>query len=288
MNTAFLIEDRMDVLTTTSDLLKENGFRVISADGFDKAYNIFRRKASEINVVITDCRLDEEDDENEDGLKLARFIKKASPKTPVIGVSAYDKFKKGYRYFDLFYEKGEPEEENDFFTNIPRIAEKINEFQKEENTKTPKLLLDIKRKYHITNSDFRTLVQNRHLTPSVEKALLAAHVHSDTHSMELSTDDEVQKKYPVVISPEDGAKRSFDINTPFIAIMTQYDEFSMAELYGFPMIYTYGENENIARTELIELLKEYHEELNETESDLNNTPDVVRFSLYLKELFKDS
>jgi CheY-like chemotaxis protein len=281
MNTALLVEDLPDIKKTTSEMLRKDGFNIISAGNLIDAKKIFQRRASQINIVIADCRLDEGDPSNIDGKKVASYIKKLNPDLPVVGVSAHKQVDTSM--FDVYYRKGGVSGPKNFFDNIDAIKSLAEKYRQRHQKDLPSALIKIKNKYNIDDNDFRTLVQHHQLTPSIEKSLLAIYKSSCLAS-ELEKKG-LKKQEVNLISPDDPNMRSYNFRNPFICVASFYKDFVIAELYGFPMIYTYGDTYESALADLVNLLKDYFEELHHNKQEAKNDPDVVRFYCYLMEIF---
>lgn len=285
--TILYVEDIKKLQVTTTKILKEYGFRTICASNKADAMKIFNRQSSEINAVISDCRLEDSDESNRDGLDVAKFVKTRDPEMPVIGVSAYKNFSDQADHFDLYFEKNETEPEKDFFSNIHKISELIEIQSSNCLDLIPEQLLNLKSKYQINDRDFRMLASNRTLTPSIERALLALHKSSDDvfdKNSAKSSDEIIPIQHTKIISPESIEGKFVELKNPFIVVITVFRDYSMVELYGFQMIYTYGDSINESINEMMILLKEYFDELN-SDDTTENSVDVIKFNSYLKELF---
>jgi signal transduction histidine kinase/CheY-like chemotaxis protein len=87
------IDDEPMVLNTMQELLRAGGHRVTGLSGGEDAVRRFRAEQAEgrgYDVVITDLSMP-----NMDGIQVAREIKRASPRTPVILLSGWGSFSDG-------------------------------------------------------------------------------------------------------------------------------------------------------------------------------------------------
>lgn len=282
--TALLVEDLEEMRRSYAWHLKEQNIRVLEASDKDSAIKIYKKWASHISVVLTDWRLVDSNAEDNGGIELAKEIKKLNPEQPIICMTAYHRPEElaGSDIFDKFYEKSPSDDSDGFVPNIPNIINFSKEKEKCAKQKTPQGLLNLKEKYRISDQDFHFLVQNRPLTPSIEKALLAFHVSSEI-DFDKQSDINDCIGMPLIINPNDSRfKGSELLASPLIVVTKNQEEFVVAELYGHPMIYTYGASQKESISLLIDLLQEYFSDLNSGESDMTN--DVVKFSNYLSEL----
>src|SRR6266568_7604935 len=82
--TILVVEDEGFVRQVTSELLRESGYRVLSAANATAARLLFMTSANPIALLLCDSVLP-----GENGLSLARALRRMSPKLKVVFVSGY-------------------------------------------------------------------------------------------------------------------------------------------------------------------------------------------------------
>lgn len=283
--TALLVEDLDETREMYAWHLRKNNIRVLEAENKEDAIKIYKKWASHISLVFTDWRLVDKEEDDNSGVELAKEIKKLNPDQSIICMTAYHRPEEvaGSDVFDGFYEKSPSEDREGFLFNLPKIIDLSEERRKREKEKIPQELLAIKEKYRISEQDFHVLVQNRPLTPGIEKALLAFHISSEIDYEENKEEYLERIGKPILVNPNDKTVvGSEKLAAPLIVVVKESEGYVIAELYGHPMIYTYGGTDKESISLLIELLMDYSGELEEDNECA--TKDVVKFSNYLAEL----
>ena len=82
-DTILVVDDERNLLTVIDELLRIEGYEVITRDDPRKALDIFKEDNS-IDIVITDIRM-----KGLDGIKLLKLMKDIKPQVPVILITAY-------------------------------------------------------------------------------------------------------------------------------------------------------------------------------------------------------
>jgi len=82
-----VVDDIRDWQITISGLLKDNGFDVATAGSLDDAILLLEK--NDYALALLDLRLDETDEGNVDGLKLAETIRNRWPKVKIVIVTGY-------------------------------------------------------------------------------------------------------------------------------------------------------------------------------------------------------
>jgi CheY-like chemotaxis protein len=82
-----IVDDLPDVRVTLSGLLSDEGYDVRSASSREEALRMIA--ADRFDVAILDVRLDETDEDNQDGLLLMHDIKDETPETVIIILTGY-------------------------------------------------------------------------------------------------------------------------------------------------------------------------------------------------------
>ena len=87
MNTILVVDDEPNYLIVLSELLKEEGFEVITAEKGEDGLKIV--KDTDLDLVITDMRMP-----GMDGLELLKAVKKYNNELPVIMITAFGEVEK--------------------------------------------------------------------------------------------------------------------------------------------------------------------------------------------------
>ena len=82
-----VVDDIKDWQTTISGILQDNGYDVSVAGSLDDA--ILLLNADEYTLALLDLRLDETDEDNVDGLNLAKIIRDRWPRVKIVIVTGY-------------------------------------------------------------------------------------------------------------------------------------------------------------------------------------------------------
>jgi CheY-like chemotaxis protein len=82
-----VVDDIKDWRTTISGILQDNGYRVDAADSFQKAIELLTLNI--YDLALLDLRLDETNEDNIDGMELAKIIKNRWPHVKVVMITGY-------------------------------------------------------------------------------------------------------------------------------------------------------------------------------------------------------
>ena len=88
MKTLLIIDDQLMYLKSLEFALKKN-FTVLTAANYEEALEKLKK---EVNIALIDIRLDENDKNNIDGLKILEWIKMNKPEISAFVMSAYREF----------------------------------------------------------------------------------------------------------------------------------------------------------------------------------------------------
>ncbi|MBF0370473.1 MAG: response regulator [Magnetococcales bacterium] len=283
--TALLVEDREKLREQYARSLRKRNIKVYEADSKSSALRIYRRLASQIAVVLTDWRLIDNDENNNGGMELAESIRSLTPEQVIVCMTAYHQPQEVAPpdLFDMFFEKSPAEKKRSFTTNIPKIIDFVSDREKRKRRAVPESLVQLKKKYRITDDDFHKLIQNRSFTPSMERAILAFHNSNDMEHDPKTDPGDFQ--VPKMIDPGCSISGSERLKVSLLVVSKEIEGHYVSELYGHPMVYTYGETEQESDELLLELLFEYYEDTCSEDGGIQSK-DVVNFSHYLKELFE--
>ncbi len=299
-----LVEDNEHLLPNYADELNRKGAYVRVAVNDDEAIRIFNRHVSTISAIVTDMRLhDGSSSSDHSGGEMARRIKKSVPDLPIYCISAFDE-SPDYPIFDRFFEKNTEHGPTSFLENLPTIVESARRYDSQRFAAVPEELHALKRKYQISDIDFVQLVGNRRLSELEETALLVyqsalenAEGLSELHQP-MSTEGSAEVLF---VSPDYAKLLGFDVDLkrplPIVLQRLMFEPVPgepettpsvwMAELFGFPLIYTYADGKDEAIVHLIRLLFDYKQQI---ESGLpisrdGRNFDYIRFTAFLNMLF---
>ena len=88
MKTLLIIDDQLMYLKSLEFALKKN-FAVLTAANYDEA---LEKLKNAVNIALIDIRLDEDNENNIDGLKILEWIKMNKPEISAFVMSAYREF----------------------------------------------------------------------------------------------------------------------------------------------------------------------------------------------------
>jgi CheY-like chemotaxis protein len=124
-----VVDDLPDWQKTLSGLLRDNGYEVKAVGAIDTALQALEHEY--FNVAILDVRLDESNEDNQDGLALMRQIKERWPSVEIIILTGYAKVSMaqkalnadagGDRYAHSFLEKTQT---NELIKQVKKACEK--------------------------------------------------------------------------------------------------------------------------------------------------------------------
>lgn len=83
-----IVDDQLLYLKSLEMALKKH-FEVVGAPSYEKAIELLEK---DVDIALIDVRLDENDDQNIDGIKILEWIQKNKPQIPVFMMSAYREF----------------------------------------------------------------------------------------------------------------------------------------------------------------------------------------------------
>ena len=83
-----VVDDIKDWRTTLSGILQDNGYKVDVADSFQKAVEFLTLNI--YDLALLDLRLDETNEDNIEGLELAKIIKNRWPHAKVVIITGYE------------------------------------------------------------------------------------------------------------------------------------------------------------------------------------------------------
>jgi CheY-like chemotaxis protein len=285
-----LIEDELPLRGIYADELQASGAFVRLASDDEQGLDAFRQYVSSISAVITDMRLRSDSDEDHSGGEMAQKIRKMAPDLPIYCNSAIDVEKLFPSVFDGYYTKGSRE----IYKKFPEIVRRALSYENERFKSFPENLKALKDKYRISDVDFFDLVGNWRI-PDLERAalllfhesaLIAESRHAGGGVPALSGSD--QEKTIVFVSSDYAEwMKEFNIQRPIPIVLERTEDVWVAELFGFPLIYTYADDKEEAIQYLLKLLLDYKQQMTSgarMSSDGRNI-DYIRFAAFLNVLF---
>lgn len=90
VKTILVVEDEAFVCEVTCDILKHSGYRVLRAEDAATAKKLFSRCSDQIDLLLCDAVLPDED-----GMSLARTLRRQSPTLKMIFASGYPRAELG-------------------------------------------------------------------------------------------------------------------------------------------------------------------------------------------------
>lgn len=91
MKKLLIVDDQVLYLKSLELALKHR-FVIKTAMSYDESLGKLKDEKDDIEIALIDVRLDEDDDENIDGIKILEWIKANKPNIPVFMMSAYREF----------------------------------------------------------------------------------------------------------------------------------------------------------------------------------------------------
>lgn len=278
MTGILLVEDRLENRNSYAILFKRQGFEVYEAEGYKDAINFYQRAASKISGVITDIRLDESKVKERAGTELARTIRVYDKDIPIIGISAFDLDQPSDDVFNLLLKKSSTDSTKDFLCNISNITNIFEDYEAAKFSDAPVKLMNFKKKYSISDKDFKYLISSIPLSEKLSETMI--NLHEIAYS---SQDDSVKDIDLEIIEPDSklGNKYNLKKSLPIVIVETLENVF-LAEVYTLPTIFTYGQSREEATNLLLDSLTDYSSELEDIKEE---NLDIIKFGRFLKGLF---
>jgi CheY-like chemotaxis protein len=279
---ALVVEDKPASRERRVKLLETSGFIVFSAASSQGALQEVRSVPS-IDIVVTDINLDPESATDKSGLALARSIRSENLSMPIIGYSAW--FSEGelgsieLKVFDDYLPKG-ASTPDELLARVERWRGKALGHRKERATWAAAELERLRQKYGTPHPNFTTL------------RLLELDSGHKTSSDEPSAEDILRRSGYRLRIIEPGTSRPLlndaeaKIISPLVVWLKQESDITIAEIYGYPALYGFGDNEEQALTQVLLLMRGFYQEL-VVEAPTDEALSVVtrRLRDFLKHVF---
>lgn len=89
MKTILIVDDQLLYIKTLEIALK-NQFKVLLAQSYDESISLLSQQ--EIDIILADIRLDNDNPENADGLRIIEWVAINKPRIAAFAMSAYTEF----------------------------------------------------------------------------------------------------------------------------------------------------------------------------------------------------
>ena len=266
---------------------QEAGARVLSAANTEDAYRIFQRQSSEISALVTDIRLSDEQEFDLSGVELARRIAAAEPDLPLYGLTAFEpQVGEGVLHRVLRKTVRDSSDPDSIYKHVNVIVEDARRFDEGRFGGVPEELLGLKQKYRIASADFERLVSSWRVGDLGRLALLAWH---DSRAQPAAQPEE-QGSTTIRFVPHGTPVANGQRLRGDMAVVTREANGGViAELYGMPLVYGYGETPAEAVRALLEHLLNLQHTIGDPDQFSDTSlVDVVRFRAFLSLLFESA
>jgi len=271
---ALVVEDNPNARRATIDLLEANGFSALGVGSADEALKEIKGAPS-FHLILSDINLDVSRPRDKSGIALARAIRNVNMDVPVIGYSSAfadeELSREEWHIFTEHFAKGASGAAQ-LGKHIARWKKKAGEYRASRNAWAKQELERLRAEYPVAEAGFSTL---RFLIPGrmepggrlenndelLRKAGYRVHVIERGVSRPLVTDDSASVQNPIWV----WLKRSGDA--------------TVAEVYGYPELYSYGEEDEEAVRNLLVLMDGFYQDLRKDESASGVTARLREFLL---------
>lgn len=287
MTTVLVVDDEEQIRQIHRDYFVNAGVSVLLAKDRVEAIALYKRYSRVISGIVSDLRLENDDDPNDvSGIGVAREIKKLSPGIPTACVSAFGYEEKiADRVFDYTYRKGSNDNTLSLEDNVAKLVRQFDLYESRRYSKMPQRLRGLQAKYRIGEEDFLTLISALPVSTKSQTALLQIHEFLDGDV----SDDDGNLVGIRFVEPESdiGGHYALQRSVPIAVRSSPEGDEIVAELYGIPSVFAYGESEPEAVSGLLDSLTQYHSDL-QAEAIGSADQQILRFNRYLKEIFSPS
>lgn len=284
-----VVEDEPDARSIIANELQGQGARVLLAENDSEALDLFYRHASSIDAVVTDMRLRSKRKDDHSGGELGKKLKQIAPRLPLYCNSAIDVYKE-FPFFEKYFIKGSASKREDIYQNIPDIVQSAAAYENTRFAEIPESLVRLKQKYQISDVDFFELIGSRRLPELERTALLLFHkALEQAEGSELGENPPPQTEIAEISFVRPGTKEAegIPLRKAVPIVVERTGDIWVAELFGFPLIYTYAEDRQEAILNLLNILLEYKAaSKSDFASGARGGSDHIRFSSFLKLLFE--
>lgn len=283
-----IVEDLPKQRAALASVLEGEGILVRSAAGYDDAIAIYERHVSTIGAVVADIRLDDNDIDDKSGINLAKDIKSMSPRLPVYTNSAHDNLDEEIDFVDFRFVKATPEDKFNILKNTEKIVAAAKEYDENRYKSVPGELLKLRDKYDISPQDFTKLLSAWRLS-DIQKTAVCL-VHQSIHEADTEVNAPIKEHMNLqFIQPSKDSETLSKLTQQIPVFMSKENGYWVAELFGFPMIYTYSNTRDNALNNLVDSVYELHCSLNADKVECTDQrADYLRLRSYLSNVFEES
>lgn len=238
-----IVEDRAPSLDLRLRLYRNAGFTAIGVTSPDDAIREIGASPS-VDMVVTDVNLLPDRGDDKSGVALAKYIKSVRGKLPIAGYSAY--FNTGemqpdeIELFDLWMPKGSRGTEQ-IEAEVIGCRELALEHHRARRDDADETLSLLRRRYEVERPEVETL---RRLVPG----------EGDAAEVESALRDAGYRLRLVDAG-------SHGLAEPFIVWLMDVGEHVEAEVYGQPILYGFGDSEEDAVSNVVELMRLFRVDL---------------------------
>lgn len=278
---ALLVEDDEKSLRLRQELLSEHGIITVAVRSVEEAMREFLASPG-VDLVITDIKLNPTIPGDKAGVGLADQLRHISKDLPIVGYSAA--FAEGdlstleRQSFTSYYPRGRAGA-REFAKYVQEWRQDAVTFHEKRISSAQERLSDLRKKYALSEPDYSVL---RFLVPhkliqadgdpeSVENVLRGA-------GFELRLIGRGSKR-PTV----DDNFRS--VKSPIPVWLREENGVSVAEVYGFPELYSHGKTKDGALENLLVLMDGFYQDLSVT-SDESTSNRLTAMSAFLADVFE--
>jgi CheY-like chemotaxis protein len=255
---ALVVEDDEEALGTRLGLLEAHGITALGARSAQDALREFRASPG-VDIVVTDINLDPLRRKDTSGVALARAIRRVSRDVPIVGYSAA--FSEGdlpagdWEVFDSYFPKGQSEP-GQITARVEDWRKKALEHRVARTSRAREELERLREKYPSVVSEFSTL---RFLVPTRSAGLETATSQSVDELLRLAG-------YRLRLIERGGPRPQLEdgegrLSAPIMFWLKDVDDTVIAEAYGYPELYSYGENDDEAIRNVLLLMDGFYRDL---------------------------
>lgn len=251
--TALLVEDDPDALKYRSKLLEASGFMALGVSGPDEALREFRAVPA-IDLVLTDIHLKPKIRRDMSGLRVAKEIRRIDKKIPIVGYSAFfsegDLPKHELKIFDQYFPKGAGHDK--ILADVGVWKDLAEAYRTARSQWAASKLAEFRQQFPVGKSEFSLL---RRLVPD-----------QTADAEEDSIDDILRKAGFRLRLIEPGTRRprvdagEGKMISPVAVWLRTEAKAVVAEVYGYPELYSYGDDDEEAIRNILLLMDGFYEE----------------------------
>lgn len=277
---ALLVEDEPKSLKLRQGLLKQHGFLALAVQTAEDAMREFAASPG-VDLVITDIRLNPQIPGDKSGVELAEQLKHVAADIPIVGYSAAfaenDLTHEEIGLFTSYYSRGN-EKATEIIKHVEKWRRMAEAFRERRRRAAQAKLEEYRRKYPVPEPDFATLrflVPHRLAQPGGSAESIEDVLHEAGFQFRLI--ERGHSRPTLADSPA-------IVKAPIPVWLRTTEGTPVAEVYGFPELYSFGNTEEDAIRNLLLLMDGYyHDSKVHSSSDSNRVKAIDQF---LREVFE--